>query len=516
MTDLLVTSRRHAPRALALALAALVAGCASGEPEARPDPDADIPVATRERVAESLAHLNNESATERWREGLVATASESPRLREYVLRRCLAAMRESHEKAGQGVGVLRGDGRRRVMEVAARVGDGPDARQILQMGLDDALDVRTAAAAGLAAYGDDAAVPVLVGCALEAPRGSSTQQQALQALRRAATPARRMVLLNALQSEGRDLLRPVVLAAFPPNEQDRLAALREVAHGHDSPYARAFALEVLTDEGDPSLAELARRAIDDGHPALRPVALAALGASGGKDAAAELERLLRADSPDAPDVARGLYKAGTAQALDAALALLADTRRKDATRAAVAREVLAHARDAEAPRAYTDELPRIRLGLREVLEDGGTSPGLVVACVEALGRVGDPGADVEALLSLLRSPHPTIGPAVVEALGRLGGAYAAGKLLELIARDPGLRTNAADALGRFADPRDVPIDEVIDLLESEDVHVRRAALRALLELASSRDALGYDPADTEVARQRAVERWRGWAQSRRQ
>lgn len=515
MTALDVTSRRRAPRTLVLVLATLVAGCAS-EPEAPPDPDAEIPIATREKVQESLAHLNNESETERWREGLVSTAAESPVNRAYVLRRCLAAMRESHERAGQGVGVLRGDGRRRVMEVAARAGDGPDARQILQLGLDDALDVRTAAAAGLAAYGDDAAVRVLVGCALESPKGSSTQQQALQALRRAATPARRTVLLNALQSEGRGLMRPIVLAAFPQAPAERLAALRDVAHRHDNPYARAFALEVLTEEKDPSLAELARRAIDDGHPALRPVALTALGASGGDNAETELERVLRSDPADAPDAARGLYKVGTAKALDAALNLLGDRSRKHTTRAAVAREFLARASAPEAPRAYAEELPRIRLALREVLEDGDAEPGLVVACVEAVAVVGDPGADVEVLLSLLRSPHPTIGPAVVSALGKLGGDYAAGKLLELIALDPGLRAAAADALGGFADPRDVPVDEVIDLLESEDAPVRRAALRALLKLAGSRDDLGYDPDGTTVARERSVQRWRGWAQARRQ
>lgn len=501
--------------ALAMVAAALAAGCAS-EPEAPPDPDADIPAATREKVQESLAHLNNESSTERWREGLVATALESPKNRAFVLRRCLAAMRESLERSGQGVGVLRGDGRRRVMEVTGRAGDGPDARQLLQLGLKDALDVKTAAAAGLAAYGDDTVVPVLVSCVLESHEGSDVQQQALQALRRAATPARRTVLLNALQSEGRDLLRPVVLAAFPRRPEDRLAALREVAHRHDNPYARAFALEVLIEEKDPALAELARRAIDDGHPALRPVALSALGASGGEKAAAELLRVLKTDPTDAPDAARGLFKVGTLEALDAALTLLADTQRKEKTRSAITREFLARTAEGSAPRAYTDELLRVRVGLRDVLEDRGAPPPLVVACVEATGAVGDPGADVEALLSLLRSPHPTIGPAVVAALGHLGGDYAAGKLLELIALDPGLRGAAADALGGFADPRAVPVDEVVDLLESEDAPVRRAALRALLKLADSHDALGYDPDGTTVARERSVQRWRGWATARRQ
>ncbi|MCO5167580.1 MAG: HEAT repeat domain-containing protein [Planctomycetes bacterium] len=496
-----------------LAVVGLV-GCSSG-PDAVEDPDADIPIATREKVQESLAHLNNESETERWREGLVATAAESPKNRAFVVRRCLAAMRESRERAGQGVGVLRGDGRRRVMELAGRVGDGPDARELLKLGLEDALDIKTAAAAGLVGYGEDSALPVLVACAGDTSKGAHNQQIALQALRRAATPARRTLLLNALQSEGRDLLRPVVLAAFPASPDERAAALRDVAHGHANPYARAFALEVLIDEQDGALRDLARRALDDGHPALRPVALRALGASGGETAAAELARVLEADPDDAADVARGLHRVGSAQALEVALKVLADAGRKDTTRAAVAREVLARLADREAPRAYRDGLPGARAGLRDVVEEAGAPPLVVVACVDAIGAVGEPGADVEPLLSLLRSPHPTIGPAVVRALGKLGGDYAAAKLLELIAHDPGLRGQAADALGGFADPRDVPVEEVIDLLESEDAAVRRAALRALLKLAGSGDALGFEPDGTNMARERGVQRWRGWAAARR-
>lgn len=496
-----------------LVIVLALAGCTSSE--GPPDPDAHIPVATREKVMESLAHLNNESETERWREGLVAVASESPDNRAFVLRRCLAAMRESIQKNGQGPGVLRGDGRRRVMEVAGRVTDGPDARMVLELGLDDALDIRTAAAAGLVTFGVDKGVPVLVRCVLEAKKGSSNQQLALQALRRAATPARRNLLLNALQSEGRDALRPVVLAAFPQAQQEKLTALREVANGHENPYARAFALEVLTDEKDPALKDLARRAVDDGHPALRPIALRALGASGGDEAAAELARVLAADPADAPDVARGLYQVGTSRALEVALGLLGAGERRERTRAAVAREFMAKTAAPDAPGPYRAALSDVRGGLRAVLENDDAPPTLVVACVEALGAVGDPGADVEVLLSLLRSPHATISPAVVAALGKLGGDYAAAKLLELIGADPALREAAADALGAFADPRDVPVNEVIDLLERDDAPTRSAALRALLKLSGTKDTLGFDPRGTQVARDRAVARWRAWASARR-
>jgi HEAT repeat protein len=424
-------------------------------------------------------------------------------------------MRESIQKNGQGPGVLRGDGRRRVMEVAGRVSDGPDARQVLELGLDDALDIKTAAASGLAGFGDDRAVPVLVRCVLEAKKGSSNQQLALQSLRRAATPARRNLLLNALQSEHRDSLRPIVLAAFPSAPAEKLAALRQVAQNHENPYARAFALEVLTDEKDPALKDLARRAVDDGHPALRPIALRALGASGGDEAAAELKRVLEADPADAPDVARGLYQVGTARALEEALALLGSTQRKDRTRAAVAREFMAKTGAADTPAPYRAALPDVRSALRAVLENDDAPPALVVACVEAMAAVGDPGADVEVLLSLLRSPHPTISPAVVTALGKLGGDYAAAKLVELIGADPALREPAAEALGAFSDPRDIPVNEVIDLLEHDDRAVRTAALRALLKLSGTKDTLGFNPADTAVARGRAVARWRAWAAARR-
>lgn len=408
--------------------------------------------------------------------------------------------------------MLRADGRRRLMEAVSQLGDGPESRSLLGDGLsDELLEVRAAAGVGLAGWGDERALPVL----LDASKTASVRQVALQGLRRLATPERRVVFLNALQAEGRDVLAPVVLATFPEPEQDRLAALHEVAARHQNPFARAFALEVLVEQKDPAVRELARAALDDGGPSLRPVALAALGASGGDDAASEFERVLQGDPKDAVDVARGLYRVGREGAIDAAARIVRDAKLKPATRAAAASEVLGRLAEATTPAPYKTPGARQKAleALRAVLDEhqGAT----VVAAVEAIGKIGEPGTDVELLLILLRAPDPAVTPAVVRALGQLGGEYAATKLVELIGNDPGLREEAARALGGFAEKKDVPVEEVINLLESEDLATRKAALVALTRLSGSQDALGYDPAGAQTARAHGIQRWRDWWTARR-
>ena len=140
---------------------------------------------------------------------------------------------------------------------------------------------------------------------------------------------------------------------------------------------------------------------------------------------------------------------------------------------------------------------------------------MVVAAVEALGAIGEAGTDVEELLVLLRAPDAKVAPAVVKALGRLGGEYAAQKLVELVGSDAALRDAAAKSLGGFAKPRDVPVDDVIDLMASPELPVRVAALEALRALAGSTDALGYDPNGPESARNHGIARWREWWSARR-
>lgn len=499
----------------ALPLLLCLAACGETTPEPPPDPDLLVPPETRNKVDVALQHMNNDSATERFREDLVAAGAETPEARGYAMRRSKAALEDSYRKDGQGTDVLRIEGRRRVYEAVGRLGDGPDARGILKLGLEDRLDVRVAAAAGLAAWGDEGALPTLVKATQEAKPGSPEQQAALQGVRRLATPDRRGVILNALGAEGRDVLRPAVLAAFPSTPAERAALLRDVASKHPSPYARAFALESLVEDKDPNVTSLARSALAEGHPALRPVALAALGAAGGDEAAAELAKVLERDPPDADAVARGLYRVGTRAALDAAVGVVSDKERKPATRAAVAREVLGRLREPKAPAAYqTDDARTAALGaLRQVVDE---KAGVhVVGAVEAIGAVGEPGTDVEGLLVLLRAPDPKVAPTVVKALGRLGGEYAAQKLVELIGNDPGLRDVAATSLGGFARPRDVPVDDVIDLLQHEDVAVRKAALKCLMTMAASNDALGFDPAGSESKRSHGVQQWRNWWAARR-
>ena len=113
--------------------------------------------------------------------------------------------------------------------------------------------------------------------------------------------------------------RAARVATFPADRQQRIKAYQEVAGGHSNPWARAFALQELVQENDPSALELARRALDSGDPVLRPVALEAMGATGGNQAAREIETVLRKNPEDPEDAVRGLFEVSTVQALELAL-----------------------------------------------------------------------------------------------------------------------------------------------------------------------------------------------------
>ena len=167
-----------------------------------------------EQVREFMLHLNNESLTERWREGMVEVGLKSPEDRTYVLSHCSAAFDKSMQRGGVGTGVLRSNGRRRVMEITTRLGDNPDGRQLLKAGIADNEEVRMVAAAGLADWGDESAVPVLLRTVLEVEPDDPMVQVGMQGLRRMAVPKRRAVFLNGLTQEGRTSLKPIVLKTF--------------------------------------------------------------------------------------------------------------------------------------------------------------------------------------------------------------------------------------------------------------------------------------------------------------
>lgn len=486
------------------ALLVLAAGCAS-EPtwEER----------RAQQVGEFMLHLNNDNVRESWRDGLIDIGQRSPDDRAYVVGQCRKAYDDSMTRGGDGTGVLRVPGRRRVMEVMAALEDHPAGRALLTDGLRDDPEVRISAASGLTAWGDEDAVKVLLEAVLALPEYNPAHKFGLTALRKAATPARQAVFLGALDGDAaRDrVVRTLLAKTLPVARADRVAALREVAAGPGNVHARIYALEMLVREEDPGAAAIAKRALAEGDPRLRPTALAALGAAGGDLAAEELEGMLRRDDLEDPaDTVRGLYEVGSDEALSRALNVLTDAQVAPATRAAVARGFVARLAEQDAPAAYRAASARHEaLGsLRDLLEEQDLD--LVVAAVEAIGQIGRRGTDVDPLLGLLKDPDPALGRAVAAALGQLGGEFAAASLLELVIADPGLRAAAAAALASFAEPRDVPVGEVIDLLEDEDVAVRAAALQVLLGLAQSDDDLDYRPDGDEAGRAIGVERWRRW------
>ena len=252
------------------------------------------------------------------------------------------------------------------------------------------------------------------------------------------------------------------------------------------------------------------------NPALTPTALEVLGEAGGDRAAEELEQTLRRNPNKPGPVARGLFEVASQDALDRAVSVLTDDSLKSATRAAIATHFMARMKEEEAPGDYRQDgaLQQALTGLREVLDEG-RSPSLTVAAVGAIGKIGDRDADVEPLLALLRNPSAEVAPAVVAALGQLGGEFAASNLVELISTDPQLREPAGEALGSFSNPKDVPVDDLIDLLEHEEREARLAAHTALMGLSGSADPLGYDPYGEELSRRKGIDRWKRWWETRR-
>lgn len=488
---------------------ALAAGCASSEPTWEEQ--------RAKKVGEFMLHLNNDNVREAWRNGLIDIGKKSADDRAYVVGQCRQSYDDSMKRGGEGTGVLRVPGRRRVMEVISALDDHPAGRKILDKGLKDGPEVRIAAAAGLAAWGEEDAVGIMLEAVLELPEYNPAHKFGLTALRKAATPERRDTFLGALSGdEARDrVVRGLLARTLPVDRAGRVEVLRKVASAYANVYARVYALEMLVREEDPRAAEIAKKALAEDEPALRPAALEALGAAGGNLAAEQLEAMLRREDVEDPkDTVRGLFEVGTDEALSRALNLATDADVATPIRTEVVRGFLARQEDPEAPEAYRSDSARHQslAALRDLLEEQDLE--LVVAAVEAIGRIGRRGTDVDPLLGMLTDPDPALGRAVAAALGHLGGEFAAASLVELVVADPNLRGAAAKALAGFAEPKDVPVGEVIDLLEDPDLAVRAAALQVLMGLAQSDDDLDYHPDGDEQGRSIGVERWRRWWRAR--
>jgi len=103
---------------------------------------------------------------------------------------------------------------------------------------------------------------------------------------------------------------------------------------------------------------------------------------------------------------------------------------------------------------------------------------------ESLGKIGDRSA-LPAVLPLLTDPVPAVRATAVQALGRVAtpddGAVIAGLAHLLDDSDDRVRQAAALAIGEI-EPSPRQLTPVADLLRASDVHIRRAAVRALISL----------------------------------
>lgn len=100
-----------------------------------------------------------------------------------------------------------------------------------------------------------------------------------------------------------------------------------------------------------------------------------------------------------------------------------------------------------------------------------------------LGRTGDPRA-IEPLIEALQDEHVGVRGAAANALGQIGDAQAVPYLYPLLKSDnPQLIVWAAYALTRLGHDHFEPI---ADMLQHEDVHVRRSAVLALQQMGDTR------------------------------
>ena len=140
---------------------------------------------------------------------------------------------------------------------------------------------------------------------------------------------------------------------------------------------------------------------------------------------------------------------------------------------------------------------------------------------ESLGKIGDPRA-VDSILPLKHDPAAIVREASVLAMGRLKPAATDGvvALLTQALEDPveSVRQAAVVAIGEI-EPGSRLLQPVVGLLRSSDATIRRAAVRALLQIDSSQSvpalvAAGRD-SDAEVRQGivAAVGEWGGSAVS---
>ena len=245
---------------------------------------------------------------------------------------------------------------------------------------------------------------------------------------------------------------PLILEELPtsPWREDLQAAL--VAIGDvgavlpglcaSDPIVREVAARVLGLLAAPEAARSLVPLLEDPVPPVRAAAAEALGACGQPLAVAPLRAAML--GPVGPPAAAALGRIGGREAVDALLS------------------------------GAVDAPTRVR-----------------VACLRALGDVGDPRATVP-LVPILRDGLGLVRMHAATALGRLGTRAAVEELTQRLLDDPDpdVRVAAARALGAIGDPRGVsPL--VASLSSFTHAWVRREAAAALARFA---DVEGLDPA----------------------
>jgi HEAT repeat protein len=341
-----------------------------------------------------------------------------------------------HPELTERLPALLRDSSPRVREAAARVagylGDPALLDAMLALHADDDETVQRAAVEQLVRFED--------------PRATAAVADALAH----GTPAVRAAAARALaHGEPRDAIARLTAACDDPDPWVRYYAARSLGHvGRHSPReaarvlvalamhdpvppVRIAALDALATLGEVAEAGALRTIADDPDPAVAAPALAALGASRGRDtlepllaALGHADRVRRLAALDA------LARRADADAVPAAAAVARHS--SDSEERTRGLEVLAATDDERAVAALVDvardprrtgtvvatlaTLPETRIPwLRRALDDGDVH--LRCALIEGLGRMRHRAASV-LLAEALREPHPAVHAAAAHALGR--------------------------------------------------------------------------------------------------
>jgi hypothetical protein len=512
-------SKTFAPVTL-LVIALTACSSTPPPPAAEPPKAKGLSPETSAKIDEALDYLNNPNVEERWRNQLVTCAGENELARQAAIERTVDRVKRSYEAGSRGgPGVLKPAGRRRAFEALDKFGgDDESVLSVLKQGTKEPdAEVCAAAAAGLAARGDEGAFAALVTAVRLAKDDAATQGHAAAALLPLAKPERLPVVLGGVDAGSRPALTPVVLRCLPQDAAGRGAALRKIAREEKNPEARALAFGEIQKLGgaDAQVLGLARDALlekSEQDAELRGAALEIVAAQRGDDAAQALGAVLDTDPKDAVRVAACLAKVDAMKTIDEACRVLDDRRRKPSTRAAVAREVLARLRDLKAAAALRADasVDKGRASLRHALDDADES--VAQAAAAALGTAGD-ASDTEALGLRLETWKGSRAEAAVRALGQLGGGRASEVLVGLHGRDATLRSACREALVAWKDMAALPADQGLALIRqlgSDELALRKSALAVLRALKGDPDVQDYDPDSAPAARERSIERWKSW------